>query len=96
MENQQPSQISNGPQESTQSIRLSLGEILSSLAEVFRYPLTDRAERAYVHTVGHRTDKDLNDAYRTVLRDFKRMPTPSELLEACGILRVRRDGTRPE
>ena len=75
---------------------LSLGEILLSLAEVFKYDMTDRALAAYTFTLQHRTDEDLNKAYRTALRELRFMPKPAELLEACGILRIRRDGTGPD
>ena len=75
---------------------LTLGEILITLADVYRFPLTDRAADAYVHTVGHRTDEDLNTAYTYILRNYKKMPTPCELLDECGVLRIRRDGSRPE
>jgi hypothetical protein len=75
---------------------LKLKDILLNLADVFKFEMTERAMSAYVLTVQHRTDEDLNRAYREVLRDSKFMPKPSELLEACGILRVRRDGSRPE
>ena len=75
---------------------LSLGEIIYGLAEVFGFNMTDRARDAYIATVGHRTDEDLNRAYLSVLRDSRFMPRPAELLAACGIPKVYRDGTRPE
>jgi len=75
---------------------LSLGEILYGLAEVFGFNMTDRARDAYIATVGHRTDEDLNRAYLSVLRDSRFMPRPSDLLEACGIPKSFRDGSKPE
>ena len=75
---------------------LSLGEIIYGLAEVFGFNMTDRARDAYIATVGHRTDEDLNRAYLHVLRESRFMPRPSDLLDACGIPKVYRDGTRAE
>ena len=75
---------------------LSLGEIIYGLAEVFGFNMTDRARDAYIATVGHRTDDDLNRAYLSVLRDSRFMPRPSDLLEACGIPKSYRDGSKPE
>lgn len=69
---------------------LSCVEIVKTLADVFQYPLSDRALNAYVFTVGHRSEEDLNKALREILRNWPKMPTPSELLDACGILRERR------
>jgi hypothetical protein len=95
METQSAKATTNESLESTANLK-SLGEILISLADVYRFNLTNPAQDAYVLTVGHRTDKDLNNAYRAILRNNKFMPTPAELLEACGIMKVRRDGSRPE
>ena len=75
---------------------LSLGDILYGLADVFGFNMTDAAMNGYVVTVGHRTDEDLNKAYLQVLRDSRFMPKPSELLSACGIPKVYRDGSKPE
>ena len=74
----------------------SLPEILYGLAEVYKFNMTERALEAYMVTVGHRTDEDLNKAYKEILRQARYMPTPAELLEQCGPLKLRRDGTRPE
>jgi len=91
-------QLKESP-ESTPKL-LTLGEILYSLAETLgpasRFTLTDRALDAYVLTVGHRTDEDLNRAYRVILRANRFMPSPSEFLDACGIPKVYRDGSKPE
>ena len=90
------------PKESPESTPklLTLGEILYSLAETLgpasRFTLTDRALDAYVLTVAHRTDEDLNRAYRAILRANRFMPSPSELLDACGIPKSFRDGSKPE
>ena len=75
---------------------LTLGEILYGLAEVFGFAMTDRARDAYIATVGHRTDEDLNRAYLTVLRESRFMPRPADLLDACGIPKSFRDGSKPE
>ena len=75
---------------------LTLGDILYGLADVFGFNMTDAARDAYIATVGHRTDEDLNKAYLQVLRDSRFMPKPSELLSACGIPKVYRDGSKPE
>ena len=75
---------------------LSLGDILHGLAEVFKFDMTERAENAYIATVGHRTDEDLNKAYLSVLRTMRFMPRPADLLDACGIPKQFRDGSRPE
>lgn len=75
---------------------LPLVEILLSLADVFKFNMTERAISAYSLTVAHRTDADLNTAYRKILRDSRFMPTPAELADACGIMRERRDGSKPE
>ncbi|HEV2174010.1 MAG TPA: hypothetical protein VGR71_10600 [Nitrospira sp.] len=86
------------PQESTPGL-LSLGEILVSLADTLgrgQFTLTDPAITAYTVTLGHRTDEDLNKAYRTILRNSRFMPSPAELLDACPVMKIRRDGSRPE
>ena len=88
-----PTEKPNSEQSPTKRL-LSLSDILLSLGEVFRFNMTERAMAAYTLTVGHRTDRDLNKAYRQVLRTAKFMPTPERLLEECGELKVRRDGTR--
>lgn len=56
---------------------------------MFRFNLTERALDTYVEILAHRSLPDLNKAYRQVLRspDRRFMPTPGELLEACGYLR---------
>ena len=64
---------------------LNCAQIVQALADVFRLNLTPAALNAYVITVGHRSEEDLNKAYRGVLRNKKFMPTPSELLDECGI-----------
>lgn len=69
---------------------LSCGEIVQNLADVFRVNLTAGAMSAYVLTVGHRSSEDLNKAYRQILRDARFMPTPGDLLDACGILKESR------
>ena len=94
MENRQPTPTSES--EKPKPDLLSLPEILFSLADVFKFNMSDRALNAYLATVGHRTDADLNKAYHLILRDSRFMPTPSELLESCGIPKVFRDGSRPE
>ena len=73
-----------------------MGEILYALAEVFGFTMTDRARDAYIATVGHRTDQDLNRAYLSVLRNSRFMPRPADLLEACGVPRSYRDGRKAE
>jgi hypothetical protein len=75
---------------------LSLGEILLSLADVFRFHMTERAMNAYVLAIGYRTDADLNFAYKKLLRTAIHMPKPSDILDACPVMTQRRDGSRPE
>ena len=76
--------------------QLGLSEILLSLADVFAFNMTEKAMQAYAATVGHRTDEDLNKAYLSVLRTSRFMPRPSDLLDACGIPKQFRDGSKPE
>lgn len=75
---------------------LTLADIIYGLAEVYGFNMTDRVRDAYIATVGHRTDEDLNRAYLSVLRDSTYMPRPAQLLSACGIPKVYRDGSKPE
>ena len=75
---------------------LSLAEILYGLADTFVFNMTDRVLDGYIRTVGHRTDEDLNRAYLKVLRECRYMPRPAELLEACGMPKSYRDGSKPE
>jgi hypothetical protein len=91
MENQQTTPISKPSQ--TQPL-LSLSEVVLSLADVFGFRMTDRAMHAYALALGYRTDEDLNAAYVKLLRDSRFMPKPGEILDACPVLRVRRDGSR--
>lgn len=96
MENQQMRIVKpNSGQQATKPL-LSLVDILLSLAEVYRFTLTERAMNAYVLALGHRTDEDLNAAYSEILRTRKMslMPTPAEIREACPVMRVRRDGSK--
>lgn len=94
MANQQ-SVKQSGSTERTRKL-LSLGEILHVLADIFRFDMSGPVETAYIATVGHRTDEDLNRAYLSVLRTERFMPKPADLLDACGIPKQFRDGTRPE
>lgn len=73
-----------------------LREIVTKLAKGFGRAVDEELLQVYQDVAGHRTDADLDQAYATILRDetIKRMPTPGQFLEACGILRVRRDGSR--
>ena len=75
-----------------------LREIVSKLARNFGKTADEELLQLFQDVAGHRTDADLDVAYRTILRDenFKRMPTTGQFLDACGVLRVRRDGTKPE
>ena len=91
--NRQPTQTRS--QQPTPGL-LTLADIIYGLAEVYGFNMTDRARDAYIATVGHRTDEDLNRAYLSVLRDSTFMPRPSTLLAACGIPKVYRDGSKPE
>lgn len=47
---------------------------------------------------GHRTDADMDTAFRTLMRDdsIRRMPSPAMFLQACGVMKERRDGNPVE
>ena len=75
-----------------------LRSIVRKLCEIFGKECTETLLESYRQVAGHRTDADLDAAYRTILRDetLTRMPSTGRFLEACGVLREYRDGTRPE
>lgn len=75
-----------------------LRRIVRKLCVNFGEPCTEERLELFQEVAGHRTDADLDAAYREIVRDetIKRMPTAGVFLKACGLLRVRRDGTKPE
>ena len=89
MENQ-PTQASPSTQTQLNESEMDCVEIILTLAEVYRFNLTDRALKGYIYTVGHRSDEDLLKSMKNLLRYNKFMPTPAELLEGCGPIRESR------
>lgn len=75
-----------------------LREIISKLAEGFGQEANEEMLTLYQDTAGHRTDEDLDRAYRVLREDenLRKMPSPGRFLAACGIPKVYRNGTRPE
>lgn len=75
-----------------------LREIVTRLALVFDRPCDEDLLQVFQDAAGHRTDADLDNAYRHFTRSafLSKMPTTGQFLEACGTLRVRRDGSKPE
>lgn len=75
-----------------------LREIISKLAEGFGQEANEEMLTLYQDTAGHRTDEDLDRAYRVLREDenLRRMPSPGAFLAACGIPMVYRDGSKPE
>lgn len=71
---------------------------MTKIAKGYGRPVDEELLQAYQDAAGHRTDTDIDKAYKEILSNgtSRRMPTPSEFREACGILRVYRDGTRPQ
>jgi hypothetical protein len=72
--------------------------IVAKLARIFGVTVDEELLLLYEERAGHRTDQDMDTAYRVLSQDetLKRMPTPAMFLAACGIPKVYRDGTRPE
>jgi len=72
--------------------------IVAKLARIFGVTVDEELLSLYEERVGHRTDQDMDTAYRVLSQDetLKRMPTPAMFLAACGVPKVFRDGTRPE
>jgi hypothetical protein len=72
--------------------------IVAKLARIFGVTADEELLGLYEEVAGHRTDEDMDQAYQNILRDetLKRMPTPGQFLERCGVPKVYRDGTRPE
>ncbi len=73
-----------------------LRELVIKIAKGYGRPVDEELLQAYQDAAGHRTDADLDAAYKTILKDetYTRMPTPGQFLAACGILRFYRDGRR--
>lgn len=67
----------------------SLGQIVATLAKIYRFQLDDDVLEAYFIGCGHRSLEDLNEAYKAILRneDIRFMPTPGQLRAACGLTR---------
>lgn len=62
--------------------------IIRTLAKVYGAQMDESLLTAYEEVLGHRTLEDLATAKTTILKDAdrKRMPTPGEMLKACGTL----------
>jgi hypothetical protein len=75
-----------------------LREVVTKIAKGYGRPVDEELLQAYQDAAGHRTDADIDKAYKQILSwgTGRRMPTPAEFREACGTLRVYRDGSRPE
>ena len=75
-----------------------LREIVGALARIWHETADEQFLKLYEDAAGHRTDEDIERAYRALLEDdtLRRMPTPSQFRVSCGIPKVYRDGTRPE
>jgi len=75
-----------------------LRAIVTRLAKAFGKDVDEEFLMIYQDTAGHRTDEDLDRAYKTLREsdDLKYMPTSGQFLAACGIPRVYRDGRKPE
>ena len=75
-----------------------LREIVGALARIWHETADEQFLKLYEDAAGHRTDEDIERAYRALLEDdtLKRMPTPIQFRASCGIPKVYRDGTRPE
>jgi hypothetical protein len=74
-----------------------LREIVTKLARIFHETADEDFLMLYQEEAGHRTDADLDKAYKAIRGDdsLKKMPTPSQFRAQCGIPKVYRDGTRP-
>ena len=72
--------------------------IVAKLARIFGVTVDEELLGLYEERVGHRTDQDMDTAYRVLSQDetLKKMPTPAMFLAACGVPKIYRDGTRPE
>lgn len=69
-----------------------LRQIVRRLCAVFNQEPSEDLLKAFEDVAGHRTDSDLDAAYKAILRDetLKRMPTTGQFLQSCGTLRERR------
>ena len=74
-----------------------LREIITKLARIFNVKADEDFLILYQEEAGHRTDADLDKAYKAIRGDdtLKKMPTPGQFRAQCGIPRIYRDGTRP-
>jgi hypothetical protein len=74
-----------------------LREVVTKLARIFHETADEDFLMLYQEEAGHRTDEDLDKAYKALRGDesLKRMCTPAQFRAACGIPKVYRDGTRP-
>jgi len=75
-----------------------LRAIVAKLARIFGATADEELFGLYEERVGHRIDADMDAAYLALTSDptLRKMPTPAQFLQACGIPRVYRDGSRPE
>lgn len=73
-----------------------LRALVREMAGNFGEKVTPAMLASFEGQCGHRTDADLDTAFRAVMRSdsLKRMPTTGQFLAACGTLIVRRDGTK--
>ena len=74
-----------------------LRAIVTKLARIFDVTADEDFLMLYQEEAGHRTDEDLDKAYKAIRGDdnLRKMPTPGQFRAACGIPRIYRDGTRP-
>ena len=75
-----------------------LREIVGRLARIYGVTVDEEMLVEYEAEAGHRTDEDLDKALGVLRGDetLKRMPTPAQFREACGIPKIYRDGRKPE
>ncbi|MDE2102772.1 MAG: hypothetical protein KGL39_36345 [Patescibacteria group bacterium] len=75
-----------------------LREIVRKMALNFGVRVTPEMLQNFEQFCGHRTDEDLDHALEQVMRSatITKMPTTGQFRDACGIMRVRRDGKQPQ
>jgi len=72
--------------------------IVVRLARIFGVTPDEDLFTLFEEVVGHRTDEDMDKAYKELSRDenLRRMPTPGRFLAECGVPKIYRDGSKPE
>jgi hypothetical protein len=75
-----------------------LREIVARLARIHGVTVDEDMLLEYQETVGHRTDEDMDKAFKALRGDetLHRMPSPGLFHERCGIPKIYRNGTKPE